>query len=83
MASLDILCSNPLNLKSKTTKIEHQKMFSGSSQILENFSWPINIRLKYFEIFHNPYKNSPTPRAPFYVPNVWFLSSVDNSLSLF
>ena len=29
MASLDILYSNPLNLKSKITKIEHKKIFGG------------------------------------------------------
>ena len=48
MASLDILCSNPLNLKNKITKIEHKKIFCGSSKILKNISWPINICLKYF-----------------------------------
>ena len=48
MASLDILCSNPLNLKSKITKIEHKKIFCAPSKILKNISWPINICLKYF-----------------------------------
>ena len=46
MASLDILCSKPLNLKNKTTKIEHKKIVYGSSKILKNISWPINICLK-------------------------------------
>ena len=31
MASLDILHSNPLNVKNKITKIEHKKIFCGSS----------------------------------------------------
>ena len=48
MASLDILCSNPLNLKNKITKIEHKKIFCGPSKILKNISWPINMCLKYF-----------------------------------
>ena len=37
-----------LNLKNKITKIEHKKIFCGSSKILKNISWPINICLKYF-----------------------------------
>ena len=41
MASLNILCSNRLNLKNKSAKKEHKK-------ILKNISWPINICLKYF-----------------------------------
>ena len=48
MASLDILCSNTLNLKNKITKIEHKKIFCGQSKILKNISWSINIYLKYF-----------------------------------
>ena len=48
MASLDILCSNLLNLKNKFTKIEHKKIFCGPSKILKNISCPINICLKYF-----------------------------------
>ena len=48
MASLDILCSNPLNLKNKITKIEHKKIFCGPSKNLKNISWSINICLKYF-----------------------------------
>ena len=48
MASLDILHSNPLNVKNKITKIEHKKIFCGPSKILKNISWPINICLKYF-----------------------------------
>ena len=43
MASLDILCFNPFNLKNKIMKIEHKKIFSGPSNILRNISWPINI----------------------------------------
>ena len=48
MASLDISCSNLLNLKNKITKIEHKKIFCGPSKTLKNISWPINICLKYF-----------------------------------
>ena len=36
MASLDILCFNPLNLKNEVMKIEHKKMFRGPSKILKN-----------------------------------------------
>ena len=49
MASLDILCSKPLNLK-RTTKIEHQKIFCGPSKILKIIPWPVNICLKYFMV---------------------------------
>ena len=48
MASLDILCSNPLNLKNEIMEIEHKKIFRGPSKFLKNISWPINIYLKYF-----------------------------------
>ena len=48
MASLDILCFNPFNLKNKIMKIEHKKKLRGPSKILKNISWPINICLKYF-----------------------------------
>ena len=48
MASLDILCFNPFNLKNKIMKIEHKKIFCDPSKILKNISWPINICLKYF-----------------------------------
>ena len=48
MASWGILCSNPLNLKNKITKIEHKKISCGPSKILKNISWRINICLKYF-----------------------------------
>ena len=43
MTSLDILCSNPLNVKIKITKIEHKKIFYIPTKILKNISWPINI----------------------------------------
>ena len=56
MASLDILCFNPFNLKNKIMKIEHKK----------NISWPIKNFEKYFmahqympKIFHDPHKNLP------------------------
>ena len=45
MATLDTLCSNPLNLENKITKIEHEKIFCGPSKIFKNISWPINICL--------------------------------------
>ena len=50
MASLDILCFNPFNLKNKIMKIEHKKISCGPSKILKNISWPINICLKYFMV---------------------------------
>ena len=40
MASLDILCFNPFNIKNEIMKIEHKKIFSGPSKILRNISWP-------------------------------------------
>ena len=48
MASLDILCFNPFNLKNEIMKIEHQKIFCGPSKILKNISWSINLCLIYF-----------------------------------
>ena len=48
MASLDILCFNPFNLRNKIMKIEHKKIFCSPSKILKNISWSINICLKYF-----------------------------------
>ena len=48
MASLNILCFNPFNLKNKIMKIEHKKIFRGPSKIFKNISWSINICLKYF-----------------------------------
>ena len=48
MASLDILCFNPFNLKNKIMKIEHKNIFCGPSKILRNISWPINICIKHF-----------------------------------
>ena len=68
MASLDNLCSNPLNLKNKITEIEHKKIFCGPSKILKNISWRINICLKYFM--------TPTKSLwpPSYILNVQSLS---------
>ena len=40
MASSDILCFNPFNLKNEIMKIEHKKIFRGPSEILKNISWP-------------------------------------------
>ena len=64
MASLDILCFNPFNLKNKIMKIEHKKIFRGPSKILKNISSPINICLKYFM---TPLE---TLRLPSYIRNV-------------
>ena len=60
MASLDILCSNLLNLKNKITKIEHKNIFCGPSKILKNISWPIHICLKYFMIPTKALRPPPT-----------------------
>ena len=46
--SMDILCSSPLDLKNKLTKIEDKKILYVLSKILKNISWPINICLKHF-----------------------------------
>ena len=65
MASLDILCFSPSNLKNKIMKIEHKKIFHGPSKILKNISWPINICLKYFMA---PTKTlRPPPLPPTYL----------------
>ena len=71
MASLDILCYNPFNLKNKIMKIEHKKIFHGPSKIWKNVSWPINICLKYFM--------APTKklRSPSYILNVRSLTLVN------
>ena len=71
MASLDILCFNPFNLKNKIMKIEHKEIFHGPSKIWKNISWPINICLKYFMA---PTK---TLRPPAYILNVRSLTSVN------
>ena len=74
MVSFDILCSNPLNLENKITKIEHKKFWGP----IENFE-------KYFmayqympKLFHYPNKNPPPhppPHPPSYILNVRSLSS--------
>ena len=76
MASLDILCSNPLNLKNKITKIEHKNIFCGPSKILKNIWWPINICLKYFM---SPRK---TLLPPSYILNMWSLNGIKRVKSL-
>ena len=70
MASLNILCFNPFNLKNKIMEIEHTKIFRGPSKILKNISWPINIYLKYFMA---PTK---TLRPPSYILNVRSLMAI-------
>ena len=67
MASLDILCFNPLNLKNKVMKKEHKEIFRGPSKILKNNSSQ-SICLKYFMA------PSKTLRPPSYILNVRFLS---------
>ena len=67
MASLDILCFNPFNLKNKIMKIEHKKIFRGPSKILKNISWSINICLKYIM------DATKALRLPSYILNVWYL----------
>ena len=62
MASLDILCSNPHNLKNKITKIELKKIFCGPSKITKNTRWQYMPK-----IFHDPHKN-PLPLS--YILNV-------------
>ena len=62
MASLDILCSNPLNFKNEIMEIEHKKIFRGPSKILKNILWPINICLKYFKAPTETLR--PLPRPP-------------------
>ena len=59
MASLDILCFNPFNLKNKIMKIEHKKIFCGPSKILKNISWPINTCLKYFMAYTKTLRPPP------------------------
>ena len=61
MASLNILYSNPLNLKNKITKIEHKKIFCGPSKILKNISWSINICLKHFVTLTKILRPLPPP----------------------
>ena len=63
MASLDILYSNPLNLKNKITKIEHKKILCDPLKNLKNISWPINICLKYSMTL------AKTLRPPSYILN--------------
>ena len=74
MASLDILCSNPLKLKNEITKIEHKKTFCDPSKILKNFSWPVNICLKYFTT------STKILWTPLNILNIWSLKHVlDNT----
>ena len=61
MASLDILCFNPFNLKNKIMKIEHTKIFRGPPKSLKNISWPINICLKYFMAPTKTHRITPSP----------------------
>ena len=58
MASLDTLCTNPLNLKNKNYEYRNKKIFCGPSTLLKNISWPISISLKHFMA---PQKTSASP----------------------
>ena len=60
-ANLDILCSNPLDLKTKITIRKHKKIFCGPPKNLEKISWPISIFLKYLMTPQNP---SVAPHPP-------------------
>ena len=73
MASLDILSSNPLNLKTQITKIEHKKIVCGPSKYLKNIPWPINICLKYFM---TPIKTLPPPPPPIPLPPTYLMYTV-------
>ena len=81
MASLDILSSNPLNLKTQITKIEHKKIICGPSKYLKNIPWPINICLKYLM---TPIKTLPPPPHPTssYILNVYSLLYRSKSIKL-
>ena len=68
MASLDILCFNPFNLKNKIMKIERKKIFCGPSKILKNISWLINICLKCFMTTTKTLRLPPPPSP--YILNV-------------
>ena len=71
MVSLEILRSDPVNIKNKITKIEQKKIFCGPSKTLKITSWPINICLKYFM---TPRKTlAPTPTS--YILNVQSLKT--------
>ena len=57
MASLDILCSNLINLKNNITKIEHKKIFFSPSEIFKKY-----FMAQYMpNIFHDPDRNPPAP----------------------
>ena len=47
MASLDISCFNPFNLRNKIMKIEHKNFFMAHQYMPK--------------IFHGPHKNPPAP----------------------
>ena len=63
MPGLDILRSNPINLKNKITK----NFVNGPSKILKNISWTINICLKYFMITIKTFQTRPAPPPPTYL----------------
>ena len=64
MATLNILCFKPLNLKNKTTKIKHKKIFFCPSKIMKNISCSINICLKYFMTYTKVLCLPPPPPPP-------------------
>ena len=65
MASLDILCSNPHNLKNKIRKKNIRKYFA-----VHQNSWKIFHGINMPKIFHDSTK---TLRFPSYILNVWVL----------
>ena len=60
MASLDILCSNPLYLKNKITKIKQKKF----SCLIKNFEKYFMAHQYMPKVFHGPDRNPPPPLPP-------------------
>ena len=63
MASLDIFCFNPFNLKNKIIKIEHKKILRGPLKKFEKYFMVHQYMLR---IFHGPHK-IPPDRPPTYL----------------
>ena len=62
MASLDILCSNPLNLKNKITKKEQKKNTLGPIKNFEKYFMTHQYMAK---IFHDPHTNPLAPPSTY------------------
>ena len=84
MASLDILCFKPFNLKNKIMKIEHTKIFHGPSKVLKNFSWLINICLKSFMPPRPPPKKKPSGTHSYILRslNFWQINQVTSKCQM-